>query len=65
MAGQSRATYAGVSVGGRSVWTGRASQAENDELRKLVLHFCIWLIDGAFGTPGHHGYPRAFDLIRD
>ena len=32
--------------------------------RRLVLRFCIRPIDGAFEAPGHHGYPRAFDLIR-
>jgi len=33
---------------GPSVWTGRALQAENDDLEKLVLRFCIRPIDGAF-----------------
>ncbi len=31
-----------------AVWTGRALQAENDDLEKLVLRFCIRPIDGAF-----------------
>ena len=36
------------SVHGPSVWTGRALQAENDDLEKLVLRFCIRPTDGAF-----------------
>ena len=31
-----------------SVWTGRALQAESDDLEKLVLRFCIRPIEGAF-----------------
>jgi hypothetical protein len=34
-------------VNGPSVWTGRALQAENDDLEELVLRFCIRPIDGA------------------
>ena len=33
---------------GPSVWTGRALQAESDDLEKLVLRFCIRPVDGAF-----------------
>jgi hypothetical protein len=35
---------------GPYVWTGRALQAENDDLEKvgLALRFCIRPIDGAF-----------------
>jgi hypothetical protein len=33
---------------GPSVWTGRALQAESDDLEKLVLRFCIRPIEGAF-----------------
>src|SRR3984957_9705227 len=33
---------------GPSVWTGRALQAESDDLERLVLRFCIRPIDGAF-----------------
>jgi hypothetical protein len=36
------------SVVGPSVWTGRALQAESDDLERLVLRFCIRPIDGAF-----------------
>jgi hypothetical protein len=37
-----------TSVNGPSVWTGRALQAESDDLEKLVLRFCIRPIEGAF-----------------
>ena len=37
-----------MSLIGPSVWTGRALQAESDDLEKLVLRFCIRPIDGAF-----------------
>ena len=30
-----------------TVWTGRALQAESDDLERLVLRFCIRPIDGA------------------
>ena len=36
-----------LSGNGPSVWTGRALQAESDDLERLVLRFCIRLIDGA------------------
>ena len=36
------------SLPGPSVWTGRALQAESDDLEKLVLRFCIRPIEGAF-----------------
>ena len=37
-----------MSLNGPSVWTGRALQAESDDLERLVLRFCIRPIDGAF-----------------
>ncbi len=42
-----------------AVWTGRAVQAENDDLEKLVLRFCIRPIDGAFERmrSNARGYP--------
>jgi len=48
----------------RFVWTGRALQAESDDLEGWVLRFCIRPVNGAVFAPGHHGYPRALDLIR-
>jgi hypothetical protein len=32
--------------------------------RSWVLRFCIRPLNGTFCVPGHHGYPRALDLIR-
>jgi hypothetical protein len=40
--------WAAISGSGPSVWTGRALQAESDDLEKLVLRFCIRPVDGAF-----------------
>jgi hypothetical protein len=37
-----------MSAAGPSVWTGRALQAESDDLERLVLRFCIRPVDGAF-----------------
>ena len=37
-----------MSPSGPSVWTGRALQAESDDLEKLVLRICIRPIHGAF-----------------
>ena len=37
-----------MSLIGPSVWTGRALQAESDDLEKLVLRICIRPIHGAF-----------------
>ena len=37
-----------TSLIGPSVWTGRALQAESDDLEKLVLRICIRPIHGAF-----------------
>src|ERR1700735_2710021 len=37
-----------MSPNGPSVWTGRALQAESDDLERLVLRFCIRPVDGAF-----------------
>jgi hypothetical protein len=45
-----------------SVWTGRALQAESAEWQQLVLRFCIRPLVEQI-APGHHGYPRASDLI--
>jgi hypothetical protein len=44
-----------------TVWTGRALQAESADER-LVLLFCIRPFVEQI-APGHHGYPRASDLI--
>ena len=39
-----------TSAFGPSVWTGRALQAESDDLEKLVLRFCIRPIDGVLSS---------------
>jgi hypothetical protein len=41
---------------------GRALQAESAEWQRLVLLFCIRPLVEQI-APGHHGYPRASDLI--
>ena len=43
-----RGLSADESGNGPSVWTGRALQAESDDLEKLVLRICIRPIHGAF-----------------
>jgi hypothetical protein len=48
---------------GPSVWTGRALQAESDDLEKLVLRICIRPIHGALELLAIMDI-RAFDLIR-
>ena len=47
------------------VWTGRAVQAGCDDLEMIVSRICIRPVEGSVLLPGHHGYPRASDLIRD
>jgi hypothetical protein len=47
-----------------SVWTGRALQAENDDLEKCWSCASVSGLLMERSAPGHHGYPRALDLIR-
>jgi hypothetical protein len=47
-----------------SVWTGRALQAESDDLKVVGLALLYPALERNVCVPGHHGYPRAFDLIR-
>jgi hypothetical protein len=49
---------------GPSVWTGRALQAENDDLEMIGLAHLYPARKRNYCVPGHHGYPRALDLIR-
>jgi hypothetical protein len=49
---------------GPSVWTGRALQAENDDLEKCWSCASVSGLLMERSAPGHHGYPRALDLIR-
>ena len=50
---------------GPSVWTGRALQAESDDLEAIGLALLYPALERNVSVPGHHGYPRALDLIRD
>ena len=48
------------------VWTGRAVQAGCDDLEIIGLaHLYSAHCRERFLLPGHHGYPRASDLIRN
>src|SRR5215472_6448566 len=49
---------------GPSVWTGRALQAESDDLKVVGLALLYPALERNVCVPGHHGYPRALDLIR-
>ena len=51
------------STHGPSVWTGRALQAESDDLEVTGLALLYPALERNVGVPGHHGYPRALDLI--
>ena len=53
-----------MSATGPSVWTGRALQAENDDLEMIGLAHLYPARKWNCCVPGHHGYPRALDLIR-
>jgi hypothetical protein len=53
-----------TSAAGPSVWTGRASQAESDDLEVTGLALLYPALERNVYVPGHHGYPRALDLIR-
>ena len=50
---------------GPSVWTGRALQAESDDLEVIGLALLYPALERNVSVPGHDGYPRALDLIRD
>ena len=54
-----------MSLVGPSVWTGRALQAESDDLEVVGLALLYPALERNVCVPGHHGYPRALDLIRD
>jgi hypothetical protein len=55
----------GISASGPSVWTGRALQAKNDDPEMIGLALLYPALERNVCVPGHHGYPRALDLIRD
>jgi hypothetical protein len=45
------------------VWTGRALQAGFDDLETIGLALLYPALARRVYAPGHHGYPRAPDLI--
>ena len=45
------------------VWTGRALQAEFDDLETTGLALLYPALERSVCAPGHHGYPRTSDLI--
>jgi hypothetical protein len=54
-----------AAVHGTSVWTGRAVQAGCDDLEiKWSRASVFGPLKGVLLLLGHHGYPRASDLIR-
>ena len=46
-----------------SVWTGRALQAESEKMEGVGLAHLYPALAWSVCAPGHHGYPRAPDLI--
>jgi hypothetical protein len=48
---------------GTFVWTGRALQAGFDDLETIGLALLYPALAWSSIAPGHHGYPRAPDLI--
>ena len=46
-----------------TVWTGRALQAESDDLEVIGLALLYPALERNVCVPGHHGYPHASDLI--
>lgn len=52
-----------VSPCGTFVWTGRALQAECDDLEMIGLALLYPALERSVCAPGHHGYPRTSDLI--
>jgi hypothetical protein len=52
-----------MTASGTTVWTGRALQAESDDLEVIGLALLYPALERNVCVPGHHGYPRASDLI--
>jgi hypothetical protein len=52
-----------MSASGTFVWTGRALQAGFDELETIGFALLYPALAWNSIAPGHHGYPRAPDLI--
>jgi len=51
------------STHGTFVWTVRALQAGFDDLERIGLALLYPALAWSCIAPGHHGYPRATDLI--
>src|SRR5262249_50315741 len=51
------------STHGTTVWTGRALQARFDDLEAIGLALLYPALEWNACVRGHHGYPRASDLI--
>ena len=51
------------STHGTFVWTGRALQARFEDLEVIGLALLYPALEWNVCVPGHHGYPRASDLI--
>src|SRR5947208_6320236 len=60
---QASAVRRAFPLNGTSVWTGRALQAESDDLEVIGLALLYPALERNVCVPGHHGYPRASDLI--
>jgi hypothetical protein len=52
-----------MSASGTFVWTGRALQAEYEDLEMIGLALLYPALERSVCAPGHHGYPRTSDLI--
>jgi hypothetical protein len=52
-----------ASPSGTFVWTGRALQAECEDLEMIGLALLYPALERSVCAPGHHGYPRTSDLI--
>ena len=52
-----------MSAAGTFVWTGRALQAECEDLEMIGLALLYPALERSVCAPGHHGYPRTSDLI--
>ena len=50
-------------TGAVHTWTGRALQAECDDLEMIGLALLYPALERSVCAPGHHGYPRTSDLI--
>jgi hypothetical protein len=48
---------------GTTVWTGRALQVRFEDLEPIGLALLYPALEWNVCVPGHHGYPRASDLI--